>query len=339
MPEPTYAAGYAVGLVDFAVSRGADRSTLVALAGLDPALLDDHFKRVPLSRYMALLRNAATLCDDPAVALHFGQSSNCTDLSIIAMIGASCDTVSEALAHLNRYCRLALDIDGVNNEHYLLEHAREGVWLIDGRQLAYEYAELSVTTFTRMICTARLRFGREIARAVHFRHDAPPYAAECDALLGVTVRYNAPRSAILLDPAWLTQRIAQSPRYALAVLTARADELMAELEASRTVRGRVERAVAQLLATGGASMEVIAESMAMSRATLYRALKAEGVTFEGVLDDVRHRTALEHLSTGKLSVHRVAYLTGFSDPAAFSRAFKRWTGRSPREAARSRMAS
>jgi AraC-like DNA-binding protein len=69
----------------------------------------------------------------------------------------------------------------------------------------------------------------------------------------------------------------------------------------------------------------------MSRQTLYRRLKEEGCTFEQVLDDLRHRLALDYLTARKASVNETAYLVGFSDPAAFSRAFKRWTGKSPRE--------
>ena len=70
----------------------------------------------------------------------------------------------------------------------------------------------------------------------------------------------------------------------------------------------------------------------MSRQTLYRQLRAEGTSFERVLDDLRCRMALDYLGAKRVSVNETAYLVGFSDPAAFSRAFKRWTGISPRDA-------
>jgi AraC-like DNA-binding protein len=77
-------------------------------------------------------------------------------------------------------------------------------------------------------------------------------------------------------------------------------------------------------------MDAIAERMALSRQTLLRRLKDEGATFEKVLDELRHRLALDYLGAKKVSVNEAAYLVGFSDPAAFSRAFKRWTGSNPR---------
>jgi AraC-like DNA-binding protein len=69
--------------------------------------------------------------------------------------------------------------------------------------------------------------------------------------------------------------------------------------------------------------------MGVTRQTLYRKLKAEGVSFETVLAELRCSMALHYLNARKTSVKETAYLVGFSDPAAFSRAFTRWTGHRP----------
>jgi len=85
-----------------------------------------------------------------------------------------------------------------------------------------------------------------------------------------------------------------------------------------------------VLHTGDVAADWVAEKMGVSRWTLARKLKTEGTTFEQVLDDFRRTMALHYLTSKKVSVNETAYLVGFSDPAAFSRAFKRWTGVSPR---------
>lgn len=94
-------------------------------------------------------------------------------------------------------------------------------------------------------------------------------------------------------------------------------------------RRTVEECIEPLLATGEASIDRVAHSLGLSRQTLYRRLKAEGVTFEALLDELRHRTALKLLRDDHLSVKQASWRLGFSEPAAFSRAFKRWTGTSP----------
>jgi AraC-like DNA-binding protein len=78
-----------------------------------------------------------------------------------------------------------------------------------------------------------------------------------------------------------------------------------------------------ILHTGNTCIEMIAHKLGLSRQTLYRKLKAEGVTFEEVLDELHHRLALQYLNGKNTSVKQTAYLLGFSGPAAFSQAFKR----------------
>ncbi|HTU11022.1 MAG TPA: helix-turn-helix transcriptional regulator [Allosphingosinicella sp.] len=96
------------------------------------------------------------------------------------------------------------------------------------------------------------------------------------------------------------------------------------------IRHRVEAELEPLLAAGTIRIERVARALGCSRQTLYRRLKAEGLTFERVLDDLRRRRALKLVRDPALPVKEIAYRLGFSDPAAFSRAFKRWTGKSPR---------
>jgi AraC-like DNA-binding protein len=97
---------------------------------------------------------------------------------------------------------------------------------------------------------------------------------------------------------------------------------------SSAFRTEVERRLEPLLASGEVGIERVARDLGYSRQTLYRRLKVEGITYEQLLDGLRKRLALRFIRDG-LSVKDSAYRLGFSDPAAFSHAFKRWTGRSP----------
>lgn len=133
-----------------------------------------------------------------------------------------------------------------------------------------------------------------------------------------------------VDAGFLALKQPPVNRYVFSVLSERADALLTSLQASKTMRARVETELAAALHKGECTMDVIAKRLSTSRRSLYRALRAEGVTFEQVLDELRRRLALHFLADKKVSVNETAYLVGFSEPAAFSRAFKRWTGASPR---------
>lgn len=102
------------------------------------------------------------------------------------------------------------------------------------------------------------------------------------------------------------------------------------------IRKEVEQLVEPLLESGPVRIDHVARALGVSRQTLYRRLKGEGVTFEALLDGVRKRLALRFVREQGMSVKEAAWRLGFSDPAAFSRAFKRWTGSSPGAMRRSR---
>jgi AraC-like DNA-binding protein len=82
---------------------------------------------------------------------------------------------------------------------------------------------------------------------------------------------------------------------------------------------------------GDVTVDKVANAFAMSRKTLHRRLKEEGVTFLSIHDDLKHRMAIEYLTARKVSVNQVAYLVGFSEPSSFVRAFRRWRSMTPSE--------
>jgi AraC-like DNA-binding protein len=333
MANPTIAAGFARALMDLAVSKGASRKSLCKRSGIDPEQLQDQDNRIPLAKYVALMRTGQQLCNDPALALHFGEAFEIAEMSIVGLLGMACETIGDAFAQMNRYERLMADVDGVpgGNRLVLMREAGE-LWLVDTRRNPNEFPELTESGFARMICASRRMPGAgHMIKAVHVTHAAPAYRSEYDRIFQMPVVFASNRNAMLMtDDSWLTQRIAQPSRYVFGILSERAEALLKSLESATSTRGRVESLLIPILHTGDASMDRIAGKLALSRQTIFRKLKAEGTTFQKVLDELRYKMALLYLSGKKVSVNQTAYLVGFSEPAAFSRAFKRWTGSSPR---------
>lgn len=331
MTEPTCSAGFVRALLDFAVSKGAARDALLAQARIAERDFADLDARIPYARYQDLMRTAKALTGDDALALHFGEAVHVADISIVGLIGRAAATMQEVFTQLSRYVRLIVDVPQTGEHRFELQRRDTGLWFVDTRAEPNAFPELSESAFTHIIMPPRLAGVPEWIREVHFTHPAPAYRSEYERIFRTPVHFGQSWNALRVDEAIITHRVAILPHYVFGVLTARADKLMEALEAQHTARGEVERLLMPILHTGEGSIETIAATLGVSRQTLWRNLKNEGVTFEQVLDDLRHKMALEYLVAGKVSVYETAFLVGFSDPAAFSRAFKRWTGKNPSE--------
>ena len=332
MRELTIAANVVRALMELAVSKGASRTTLAERSGIDPAELTDRDNRVAFSKYVALMRAGQELCEDPALALHFGEAVDVSEISIACTVGGA-RTIDEAFAQLNRYARLGVEVDGVGTgDRFDLMRRAGQLWIVDARKNPNDSPELTESTFARMVCSTRRSLGdTQIFKAVHVTHAEPAYRAEYERILRVPVVFGSDSNGLRIDEAVLSSyRLPLTSQYVTGVLRDHAEALLQRLESSQSTRGRVESLLVPLLHTRDAGVDVVAGKLGLSRQTLFRKLKAEGVTFEQVLDELRHKTALHCLSGEKASVKQTASLVGFSDRAAFSRAFKRWTGSSPR---------
>jgi AraC-like DNA-binding protein len=330
VPDLTVGAGLARGLVKLAAARGADPEALAARAGIDLVALEDQDNRVPMSRYVALMRAAKAITGEPALALHYGEATDLSEISIVGLIMNASATMGEAFIQMNRFGRLAIEVEG-DGDRFGHEWDDRGLWLIDRRENPNDFPELTEVTFGRMVVQPRRSLKRPHVFEVEVTHADPGYADEYQRIFQCPVKFGARRNALRTAPDLPSWPLALQPRYVFGVLSERAEALLAGLDGSKTLRGRVERHLMPILHTGDISAQAVAERFGMSRQTLFRRLKAEGITFEQVLDELRQRLALAYLAGRKASVNETAYLVGFSEPAAFSRAFKRWTGKTPSE--------
>ncbi|HYD87616.1 MAG TPA: AraC family transcriptional regulator [Vitreimonas sp.] len=334
MAEPTVSAGYVKALLDFAVAHGAGERRLLARACIPAEALSDQDNRLPFARYVALMRAAKAETGDPALALEFGAATDFRKFSVVGLISHASANMLEALQQLNRYGRLVVETEGLGDgPRFQIVEKNAERWMEDRRGNPNDFPELTESTWSRFICWTRRDFPQAVfALEAHVTHPEPAHAEAYQRLWQVPVTFSSRWNAIRSNPAWAFVQIQPENRYAFGVLTERGDELLEELEQAKTLRGQVEAMLMPILHTGDVGIDRITAKLGVSRQTLYRHLKDEGVTFEQVLDDLRRRLALDYLAAKKVSVNETAYLVGFSDPASFSRAFKRWTGVSPREA-------
>jgi AraC-like DNA-binding protein len=324
------AAGFARGFLDYAEGEGAGRRALMAASGLTETDLADQDARIPVAAYQALIAAGIEATGDTSLLLRHVLESRLETMSIVGQIMHSSTSFPHSLGQLNRYARLMADVP-IPGGRDRFQLSREGgaLWLLDHRPCdgSWMATEASFARFVSEFRRSAPEHPFELALEVSYA--PPPHADRYPELFRVPTTFGAARNALRIDPVWLDAEFDGGKDYVFGLFTRHADGLLEELATTGTVRAAVEARMLAELHEGGLSMDRLARDLGMSRQTLYRRLKDEGVTFAEVHDDLRRRMAMDYLSARKVSVGETAYLLGFSEASAFVRAFRRWTGASP----------
>ncbi|GHJ94160.1 transcriptional regulator [Streptomyces sp. NE5-10] len=168
-------------------------------------------------------------------------------------------------------------------------------------------------------------------RRVEFAHPEPPHAAEYALLFDAPCVFGAGRTAAVFDRADLDEPVLRDADALKDFLRRAPDGVLVCAEWGSTVTGRVRHLIGRALPAGPVpTPEELAERLSVSPQTLRRQLAAEGTTYQRLRDQVRRDHAIAELTAGRVSIERLSRRLGFSEPSAFHRAFRRWTGETPR---------
>jgi AraC-like DNA-binding protein len=148
---------------------------------------------------------------------------------------------------------------------------------------------------------------------------------------GAVFRFEAPFNGFTTPARYLTVPVQGADPNLHTLIRKHAEAMLAELPRAHSLTERVRAMLAEQLANGAPSLGQIARHVSMSERTLARHLEDEGTTYKALLEDLRRRLALRYVRRSELPFSEIAGLLGFSQTAAFHRAFRRWTGRTPLE--------
>ncbi len=171
--------------------------------------------------------------------------------------------------------------------------------------------------------------GSEIpVKAVRFSFSRPHFAADYAVVFPCPVEFAAPQTGILFDPHQFPTPIARSASEAAVFLKRAPLDWIFTSSRAHTNSLRV-RAFLYSATWQTCQLPDAARALQMTPRTLNRRLKDEGTTFQDIKDALRRDIAIRALQRGRDSVEQIAFDTGFSAPANFHRAFRRWTNRTP----------
>lgn len=275
------------------------------------------------------LNLAAAALDDDLLGFHLAQNPDLREIGLLYFVLASSEVLIDALHRAARYS--AIINEGVSQR--CIERGGVGLslrYVGVSRHLDRHQIEFWITAIVR-VCRqlTGLRLLPSRVRFVHQRAQNPEFAE----FFGDNIEFGAAADDILFPIGVKQSPVVSADPYLSKLLISYCEEALSHRAKNRgAFRARVENAIAPVLPHGRAQADQIARQLGVSRRTLARRLALEGLTFSGLLDNLRSDLANRHLTDGDLTISQIAWLLGYQEVGSFSHAHKRWTGKTPREA-------
>ncbi|MEC8631701.1 MAG: AraC family transcriptional regulator [Pseudomonadota bacterium] len=311
-----------------AAGPGLDRASLFRDLGLNPDDPPTVKTMVDDADYYAFLERLAHLVEDPTgFPLRVGQSMQCDDYGAFGLAWKTAPTLRGSLERAVRYARLLTSVA----EYEVRPHPKGAFFLLHrdgvrtlGMRLSNEATLASAKSIMRQVSPDPV-----IPLAVHCKHAAPDDIARHRTYFGCEMVFGSDKDGVLLDHATLERSNRLGDPAIAQFLEPHLQSELTAVAGETSFEQTLLRRISDRLSDGAPRATDMARDMGMSERTLQRRLSEEGTSYQAVLEKARRRLAEGLLTQSGHSLAEIAFLTGFSEQSAFSRAFARWTGRTP----------
>jgi AraC-like DNA-binding protein len=308
---------------------GVALAPLLAKANLTVQQIDDSRVRLAARDQIQLLDLVADAVPDDLLGVHLAQHCDLREMGLLYYVLASSETVIEALRRAVRYAVLVNE--GVLQQCTVGRQIRIAFKYVGiSRHLDRHQSEFWMVLLVRVLRQLTgLGVSASRVRLVHARQKTP---RELTPFLGRDIRFGASVDEISFSAPIGSARVIGADPYLNKHLIAYYEDALARRRLSRgSFRAQVENAVVPLLPHAEVRIGEIARRLGLSQRTLARRLNEEGLTFSALLAGLRHDLADRYLADGDTSISQIAWLLGYQEVSAFSKAYKRWSGKAPRE--------
>ncbi len=319
----------ASGLDSFITGQGGDLDRIFGHAGIDPEQLLHPTLSLALPNYCQVLEEAArqTGCDN--FGLRYGEQFQPQALGLLGYVGLCSATLEQALVNFaaafpyHQHSTLIRLVD--EGECYRFEYQVRHGAIVQRRQ----DAELTMGMATNLL---RHVLGPQWApREVAFEHRRPEGWQEHRDVFAANVVFNQSCNGLLIPKQDVVGRAMPGHDPMLLMLVMDAIRQLGEATPVPDLLDQARQAIAAMLPQGEPTLEALAQRLEVSEWALQRQLREHGTSFSQLVDQRRQALALRHMRQQRLSISELAPLLGYSETSAFSRAFRRWFGVSPRQ--------
>jgi AraC-like DNA-binding protein len=317
--RPLFGLGEAVGIA---------RERLLAAVGASEQQLASPEARLPYESLSRLWELLVAERGELPLGVRLAEQAEPTHFGLAGYVVVNSPDLRTALS---RFCQVTALLDPRTGWRFSAPHGRMRVelrpdaWAV---QLRHPVEGL----LAALVASGRVLSGKHWSpRRVCFVHSRHAASAAVEGFFGARIEYDSRAYVLEAEDAVADLPIAHADIALGNLLHARAEQALAQaqVEGQRSWRERVSEVLASQPRTGELGPGAVASRLAVSERTLQRRLREEGVSFAQLEEDVRRQRAFHLLRDGKLALFEIAFLLGFSDPSAFSRAFRRWSGMPP----------
>ena len=310
-----------------AAGGGVDAAAMLASVGIVPDAPLDAGQMIPAQRYYELLEKIAGQIDVTDLPVRTGALMRLDEYGALGLAFKAATTLGASFARVERYAGLWTSV-----VEYELRPATGGTLFILhragerrlGMRLSNEATLVSAVAIARQVCPVPLA-----PVEVLVRHPAPRRVAAHEEWFGCPVRFGAERDAILFSDETLARPNILGDEGISQYLTTHLDAELSEMTWEPALVMQARAAIAQALSEGAPKMAEIASGLGLSARSFHRRLSEHGMSFQSLTEETRRDLAEGLLRDERHSLAEIAFLTGFSEQSAFTRAFKRWVGTTP----------
>ena len=305
---------------------GHDPEPVLAEAGMSLQSLSDPDHRLPYAARCRLLAVCRDRFDCPHFGLLLGQQVDLWHLGMLGVLLRSARNVEEALTNLVRYQAFHTQKDMLRMvvDRHSAQLSFRDPFVADGSAQVGDAILAGLCALLRALCGARWA-----PTQVFFAHHAPRDATPYSEYFNCPAAYSSDHYALSFPPHWLKKEIADVGAGLLQVVTREVEKSLIAVEAC--VVSTIRAAVDDALAAGNAATGPIAARLGVPVRTMHRHLEQQGFSFRQLLDEARFKAATLGLADHSRSICSVAESLGYAETASFTRAFRRWSGKTPSE--------